>query len=77
MARRAEGAEGGQTGKVTALGRHGAARARRNGPRRSWRFDAALTPRTEVRSMRKAERIEAPFRSRRNPSAPALAGEEA
>jgi hypothetical protein len=53
-------------------------RALKVGPRRGGNLGAALTPRTEDKSMRKAERIEAPTRTKRNPTAPAgTTGKEA
>jgi hypothetical protein len=57
--------------------RHGAAGALKVGPRRGGNLGAALTPRTEEHSMRKAERIEPSTCTQCNPSAPVRrAGEE-
>ncbi len=70
-------AKGGREEMRPHVRRHGVARAMKDGPRRSWRFGAALTPRKEDKSMRKAECIEALAIDERNPCIPARAGEEA
>jgi hypothetical protein len=41
-------------------------RGRKSGPRRGANLDATLTPRKEIKSMRKASRIEAPNAFQRN-----------
>jgi hypothetical protein len=43
----------------------------KSGPRRGGNLDAALTPRTEDKSMRKAVRTQTPIHIHRNSTAPA------